>query len=389
MNHLYRSLLLLSILSLGVLSSCRDDDPIVPAESEEIANSSQVSGGVVGFYLLNEGNYQANNSSLDYMNLVSGTYTRNIYATVNPNVVKELGDTGNDLQAYGSRLYAVINSSNKVEVLDAQSGKRIGQVNIPNCRYICFDGDNAYVSSYVSTLDTRDAQGQVPSAVYRVNLNTLTITGQVIVGYQPEEMVITGGRLYVANSGGYVKPHYERTISVVDLKSFTEVDKIEVGMNLHRLRMDHNGRLWVTSRGNYGNVPSNLYYIDLDPTTQKVAKLDSLNIPCAEMAFYGDKLYYYSSVWDNEAQKMKTGFGLVDIKAAKPLAESFITDGTDANIQTAYGLAIHPASGDIYIMDAKDFVSSGTLYCYTPDGKLKWQTRRTGMLPAHIAFVKQ
>ena len=389
MNHLYRSLLLLSILSLGVLSSCRDDDPIVPAESEEIANSSQVSGGVIGFYLLNEGNYPANNRSLDYMTLVSGTYTRNIYATVNPNVVKELGDTGNDLQAYGSRLYAVINSSNKVEVLDAQSGKRIGQVNIPNCRYICFDGDNAYVSSYVSTLDTRDAQGQVPSAVYRVNLNTLAITGQVIVGYQPEEMVITGGRLYVATSGGYMKPHYERTVSVIDLKSFTEVDKIEVGMNLHRLRMDHNGRLWVTSRGNYGNVPSNLYYIDLDPTTQKVAKLDSLNIPCAEMAFYGDKLYYYSSIWDNEAQKMKTGFGLVDIKAAKPLTESFITDGTAENIQTAYGLAIHPASGDIYVMDAKDFVSSGTLYCYTPDGKLKWQTRRTGMLPAHIAFVKQ
>lgn len=107
------------------------------------------------------------------------------------------------------------------------------------------------------------------------------------------------------------------------------------------------------------------------------------------MAFYGDKLYYYSSVWDSEAKKMKTGFGLVDIKAAKPLAESFVTDGTDANIQTAYGLTIHPASGDIYIMDAKDFVSSGTLYCYTLDGKLKWQTGRTGMLPAHIAFVKQ
>lgn len=202
-------------------------------------------------------------------------------------------------------------------------------------------------------------------------------------------MVVKGERLYVANSGGYMKPNYERTLSVIDLKSFTEVDKIEVGMNLHRLRMDHNGRLWVTSRGNYGNVPSNLYYIDLDPATQKVAKLDSLNMPCAQMAFYGDKLYYYSSVWDSEANKMKIGFGLVDINAAKPLAESFITDGTDANIQTAYCLAIHPASGDIYITDAKDYVSSGTLYCFTPDGKLKWQINRTGMLPGHIAFVKK
>ncbi len=388
MKHLYRNLLLLCILSLGLLNSCREDDPVVPSDSEVIANSSQVSDGIAGFYLLNEGNFQANNSSLDYMNLLSGTYTRNIYATLNPNVVKELGDTGNDLQIYGSRLYVVLNSSNKVEVLNAQSGKRIGQVDIPNCRYICFKDDNAYVSSYVST-STRDAQGQVPGAVYRVNLNTLAITGQVVVGYQPEEMVIKGERLYAANSGGYMKPKYERTVSVIDLKNFTEVDKIEVGMNLHRLRMDHNGRLWVTSRGNYGNVPSNLYYIDIDPATQKVSKLDSLNMPCAQMAFYGDKLYYYSSVWDSAAKKMKIGFGLVDINAAKPLPESFITDGTDANIQTAYGLAIHPASGDIYIMDAKDYRSSGTLYCYTPDGKLKWQTTRTGMLPNSIAFVKK
>ena len=77
MNHLYRNLLLLCILSLGLLNSCREDAPVVPSDSEEIANSSQVSGGITGFYLLNEGNFQANNSSLDYMNLVSGTYTRN------------------------------------------------------------------------------------------------------------------------------------------------------------------------------------------------------------------------------------------------------------------------------------------------------------------------
>lgn len=388
MTHLYRILLALTVLSLGLLSSCREPDAIVPADAEEIAGSQQISGDVVGFYLLNEGNFQANNSSLDYMDLVNGVYTRNIYASINPNVVKELGDTGNDLQVYGSRLYAVINASNKVEVLEAQTGRRIGQVDIPNCRYICFDGDHAYVSSYVGTA-TRDTQGQTPGAVYRIDLKTLKISGQVIVGYQPEEMVITGGRLYVANSGGYMAPNYDRTVSVIDLKSFTEINKIDVGMNLHRLKMDHNGRLWITSRGNYGNVPSNLYYIDLDPATQEVQKLDSLNIACANMAFFGDKLYYYSSTWNSETQKMSTATGLVDIETKTPVAGGFITDGSESKIQNAYGIAIHPSSGDIYITDAKDYVSSGTLYCYTPDGKLKWQTSRTGMLPAHIAFVRR
>ena len=39
MNHLYRNLLLLCVLSLGLFSSCQEPDAIVPADSEEIANS--------------------------------------------------------------------------------------------------------------------------------------------------------------------------------------------------------------------------------------------------------------------------------------------------------------------------------------------------------------
>ncbi|MET3029449.1 hypothetical protein ABXT06_22430, partial [Flavobacterium sp. UW10123] len=33
--------------------------------------------------------------------------------------------------------------------------------------------------------------------------NTLDIKRKVTVGYQPEQMVIHNGKLYVANSGGY------------------------------------------------------------------------------------------------------------------------------------------------------------------------------------------
>ena len=51
-------------------------------------------------------------------------------------VIKELGDVGNDLQIYGSKLYAVLNSSHKVEVMDARTLVRIGQIDIPNCRYM-------------------------------------------------------------------------------------------------------------------------------------------------------------------------------------------------------------------------------------------------------------
>jgi len=57
---------------------------------------------------------------------------------------------GNDIQIYGSKLYAVINVSNYIEVMDAKTAKHIGKIEIPNVRYIRFHDGKAYASSYVA-----------------------------------------------------------------------------------------------------------------------------------------------------------------------------------------------------------------------------------------------
>ena len=82
------------------------------------------------------------------------------------------------------------------------------------------------------------------------------------VGYQPEEMVIAGNKLYVANSGGYRVPNYDRTVSVIDLTTFTEIKKIDVAINLHRLELDRYGNIYVSSRGDYYDTPSKTFVID-------------------------------------------------------------------------------------------------------------------------------
>ena len=51
-----------------------------------------------------------------------------------------------------------------------------------------------------------------------------------------------------------------------------------------------------------------------------------------------------------------------------------------------YGIAVHPETKEFYITDAKDYVSPGTLYCFTPEGKKKWSVT-TGDIPAHFVFV--
>jgi hypothetical protein len=157
--------------------SCREDEEIIPqvvtpvqppAESEEPTEVQEP----IGFYLLNEANMGSNKSTLDYMDLITGEYHRNIFAAVNPNVPKELGDVGNDLQIYGSRLYAVINCSNKIEVMDKYTAKRIGQIDIPNCRYIQFKDGYAYVTSYAGPVEINPDYEQVG---YVAKVDTATL----------------------------------------------------------------------------------------------------------------------------------------------------------------------------------------------------------------------
>ena len=94
------------ILTLLLLSACRQDVMIVPMEKSDPGGKTQ-QGDIIGMYLLNEGNMGSNKSSLDYLDLSDSTahYYRNIYSQRNPSTVMSLGDVGNDCQIYGSRLW--------------------------------------------------------------------------------------------------------------------------------------------------------------------------------------------------------------------------------------------------------------------------------------------
>ena len=382
-----RSLLLCIIVTaILLLTSCRGEEITFPAEYEVLPMeprelSSFAPNEPIGMYLLNEGNMGSNKATIDYLDFCNGCYIRNIYGERNPNVIKELGDVGNDIQIYGNRLYAVINCSHKVEVMDARTCRRIGQVDIPNCRYICFHEGKAYVSSYVGPISI-DPNAQL-GAIFEVDTATLEITRKVTVGYQPEELVILDEHIYVVNSGGYRGPDYDSTMSVISLKDFRQVQKIPVCLNPHRLRKDQYSRLWITSRGDYKDVQPQL--ICFSPATN--SQLSIANAPAAsEMVIVGDSMYYYGSHWNEQTMSNTITYGVLNIQYPISNIRPLITDGTEKNIKIPYGIQVNPYNGDIYITDAKNYVSSGQLHCYSREGKRKWSVR-TGDIPAHMCFV--
>ena len=363
-----------------LLSGCRGSDIIVPSTPTTVDTSAgKTSSAIAGMFLLNEGNMGSNKATLDYYNYNTGVYHKNIFATVNPLVSRELGDVGNDIQIYGGKLYAVINCSHYIEVMDVRTAKHIAAITIPNCRYIVFNKGYAYISSYAGPVLIN------PNArlgyVARMDTTTFKID-TLVVGYQPEEMVISGDNLYVANSGGYRVPNYDRTVSVIDLNKFKVTTTIDVAINLHRMEADEYGNIYVSSRGDYYTVPSSIYVIN--SSTNTVTK--NLHIPCSEMTLCGDSLYVYSTGWSYVTNKNTISYTVYNIKAQVKMPDSFIKDGTEKNIVIPYGIAVNPITHDIFVTDAKDYVTPGTLYCFSKEGKKKWSVI-TGDIPAHMVFT--
>ena len=375
-NHLLSMIILISISVF--LNACRKDFLPIPEQQEAILPPN-ITTPVKGFYLVNEGNMNMNKASLDYMDYTTGIYRRNIYNQANPSLVKGLGDVGNDIGVYGSKVYVVVNISNKVEVLDAKTGKRLGQVNITNCRYVTFHEGKVYVSAYLGQVG--DAS-QPYGIVAQIDTASLKEERRVNVGRQPEEMAIVGQKLYVANSGGYSPKNYERTVSVIDLNSFTVIKNIDVAINLHRLKADKYGDIYVTSRGNYYDINSKMFVIDTK--TDQVKK--TFDIAVSNLAIDGDIAYFYGTEWNYDKLETTITYGMLNVKDEVILDRKFITDGTDKQIKIPYGIAVHPITKEVFVTDARNYISPGTLYCFDPLGRKKWSVK-TGDIPAHFAFI--
>lgn len=376
-------------IALVAAAGCRKEDTLrfLPGENGEPSDYEVVDAAVnasaepSGIYLVNQGNQGSNKARLDFLNFHNGFYIRDVFTEYNPEVVKGLGDTGNDVQVYKGKVFVAVNGSHKVEIMDAYTMKHLAQVDVPNCRFIAFDGNCAYVTSYVAK--DKEALKTQKGALYCIDLDTYKVTGQVTVGYQPEQLVIRDGKAYVANSGGYVAG-YDNTVSVVDLKSMKVEYDIEVAVNLQLMLVDAEGTIWVSSIGNYSDVSSTLNY--LVKKGDKYELGGSVNVPVSSMALAGDKIYVIGSTYTPPTWALTTTYNIVNAKTRKLESGSFITDGTESDIATAFTVTVNPGNGDIYVTDAKDYVSSGTLHCYTGSGKHKWSVR-TGDIPARIAFL--
>ena len=149
--------------------------------------------------------------------------------------------------------------------------------------------------------------------------------------------------------------------------------------------MDHYGQIWVTSRGNYNDVPSRIYRL-YKGRSQLYEVIDSIDTPVSGLSIVGDSLYYYGTAWNNATATNNISYGLINVRTHKIIDTNLFSAPQLKAITMPYGIIVNPVERDFYLMDAKNYVSSGSLLHFKSDGTYDW-TVQTGDIPGHATFV--
>lgn len=330
------------VVLLGAVALCAgffscDDDIEKPADT--IITSD--------FFILNRGNADANNASLAYYNATSGTLNDKFYEDANGS---GLGDSAEDILIKGSKMYVSVMGSNRLAIMDL-SGKLVKAIEPKDengspmkPRYLATDNDKIYVAYYSG------------HSVAVLDMASLEVEKVIPVGRYPEQIVVSGNKLYVANSGGGDYPNYGKTVSVINLSSLEVEKEIEVVINPCRLEANSNGDIYVISMGNYGDVPNTLQRIDSE--TGEVKTLGN----GSRMDLRDGSLYVLYAQWGKEESISVSKY---DASTGELVNDNLVPDINKVSTLSSINV---DASGNIYITDAP-YTETGSVYVFNKDGK--------------------
>lgn len=343
-----------------------EDKPSIVPES----NGDVFETGTAEMYILSEGLFNQNNSSLARYSFNRQRCTNNYFSANNQ---RGLGDTANDIAIYGNKIYVVVNVSSTVEVIDFPTGKSIRQISLlrdngssRQPRAIAFDKDKAYVCSYDGT-------------VARIDTTSLEIEEIVTVGRNAEDICVQNGKLYVSNSGGldYSGPGVDTTVSVIDITTFKETKKIEVGPNPGKILPGLEEAVYVVTRGT--DIEAGDYHlVKIDSRTDAVATTYDEKV----LSFAIDGPIAYLYIYDYQTKD--SAIKVFDLNAGTVIRDNFITDGTA--IQTPFSIQLNPFSGNVYITEAYNYTVKGDVLCFNQQGQLQYRLNDIGLNPNTVVF---
>lgn len=341
---------------LLLLAACGPKDP-VPQNDVTIGK---------GVFVINEGNFTYANSSLTFYDPVMDTVANNLFYRVNG---APIGDVGQNLCLLDGKLYIVVNNSNYIYKVDANTivcdtTQPYMLTDFVSPRYMLPVASNkAYVSDLAST------------NLWIFNPEDMTHTGSIDMGKSTETMVLVGQEVFVTNwSKAYVQDMQNNTVQVIDAVNDLKVADIVVGKEPNGMVVDKNGQVWVLCEGGTWDVDPELPSLwKIDPMTKQATRMVEFEESALNLAIdpTGSYLYY---MYGGDLHRAS-----IDNPGAE---DSFVIP---AEGRLFYKVSVNPNNGEIYLSDAKNYVVNGTVYRYSSDG-VQLGSFDAGICPGFMLF---
>ena len=319
----YRLLIFLGLIAF-VWNGCKPDEDVVP---------DTFTGAKV--LIANQGNFGWGEGTLSVYYEESKTVDGEVYKAKNQ---ESLGNVFHSIASFNGLYFFVINNSGKIVVTDSSYGKikEITGLTSPRNIYKVTE-DKAYITDLYS------------GAIYILDLNSLEVTGTIPCNGHTEEGIFREGLFWFA------APE-TANIYAVDVVTDRITDSLTVGWMPERMVLDNEKILWVLNRG--------------DESKNESAKLTSVSITDLDITTTAFELSAVPASLAYDSKSNVVYFlsdGIWRLRLGQDEVPQSWMQVPDAEF---YDVAVHPASGDVYVSDVKDFVSKSTIYRYSQGGTL-------------------
>lgn len=337
------------LISGSIFYACEPEPNIQP----NIPPTTSIRGGL---FILNEGNFQAGNATLDYYNFETQALSFNAFETVNK---RKLGDVLQSMTHTGSFGYLIVNNSQKIEIININSLASVGSITgFKSPRYMVIKDNIAYVSEYYD------------GGIKMVDLAKSQIIGTIPIKGNLDGLLLHQNKLYVTNAAG-------NYLYVINTFSNIVSDSIAVGYGSNSLQLDADNRLWVLSSGRkVGTVEESGRLNAINTNTDSVSKFflitrESDHGPIKLRVDTEKKTLY----WINKSIYKH------DVASADLMKEPFV----NAFKNNFWALSIDSLTREIYVGDAIDFIQKSNINRYDRTGTIKG-TFKAGIITGDFYF---
>lgn len=312
-------------------TSCRNNDPIVDVQPKGAYEN--------GIIMSNEGNFGSPTATVSFISNDLATVENNVYSANNGGAA--LGDVLQNVGLNGDNAYLILNNSNKIEVVNRYTFKKVATVSdqVSQPRYIAFANNNYYVTNSSGSSKFVNVYSTTTNAF--VKKIPLTSGG--------ERIVEASGRIVVQNA------------SFGSGKKLTFIDPVSNIVESEVLVPNGNIQKTISNGGNVYTIAStstDSYIYKLSSTGTITSTITLSGIADAKnLEIDGSKIYFTSG------SKIYT----MDVSSTTVPTTPIITLA-DNSWSALYGFGV--IDGKIYISNANGFTEDSTVEIYSTSGTL-------------------